>query len=84
MFARVKSHVFIDTVRLEVESAPEARVRAVLRDEAGRVCSTLEKTLRGSSQDITWEGLNHLPYGVYTLELSEGADEMKLRMVKRV
>jgi len=28
--------------------------------------------------------LNNLPYGVYTLELTQGGDEMKMRLVKRV
>ncbi len=33
---------------------------------------------------VTWKGLNDLPYGVYTLELSQGDDEMKMRLIKRV
>ncbi|HEU4575069.1 MAG TPA: hypothetical protein VFS36_08695 [Chitinophagaceae bacterium] len=84
MFAKVKSTVFIDTVKLELEAGCNTSVRAVLKDEAGHVCSTLEKNLRDATHDITWEGLNHLPYGVYTLEVSQGNDEMKVRLVKRV
>jgi hypothetical protein len=31
-----------------------------------------------------WNGLNDLPYGVYTLEFSQGEEEHRVRMVKRV
>jgi len=36
------------------------------------------------NNELIWRGLNNLPYGVYTLELTQGNDEMKMRLVKRV
>ena len=42
------------------------------------------KNLSFGQQFLDWEGLNELPYGVYTLEVSQGADEMKMRLVKRI
>ena len=38
----------------------------------------------GPEQTLTWRGLNDLPYGIYTLELSQGEDELKMRLVKRI
>ena len=84
MFAKVKSSVFIDALQLELLASPGNCLKAVLKDETGSVCSTLEKDLSQDKEKITWEGLNELPYGIYTLELSHGEDEMRMRLVKRV
>ena len=84
MFARVKSAVFIDAFRVEV-SAPKGNcIRGILRDEKGSVCSTIEKSIDADTRELNWNGLNDLPYGRYTLELSQGEDEVKVSMVKRV
>jgi hypothetical protein len=45
---------------------------------------TLELIAPQGDKTLTWKGLNDLPYGVYTLELSQGEDEMKMRLIKRV
>lgn len=84
MFAKVKSSVFIDALQLELLAPKGDYLRGVLKDEKGSVCSTLERDLSFHLEKITWGGLNELPYGVYTLELSQGEDEMKMRLVKRV
>ena len=84
MFAKVKSNMFIDKLKLEFTAADHSSLKAVLRDENGRVQSSLEHTLPDSLHELVWDGLNHLPYGVYTLELSQGDDQMKMRMIKRI
>ena len=84
MFAKVKSNVFIDKLKLEFTAQDHSSLKAVLRDEDGCIQSSLEKKLPNNLHELTWDGLNHLPYGVYTLELSQGNNEMKMRMVKRV
>jgi hypothetical protein len=84
MFAKVKSPVFIDVLHLELTSRTCNSITAVLKDEKGSVCSIMERNLPGDQDKVTWNGLNDLPYGVYTLELSHGEDEMKLNLVKRV
>ena len=84
MFAKVKSSIFIDALQLELVAPKGNYLRGVLKDEAGSVCSTLERDLSLNRGNITWGGLNELPYGIYTLELSQGEDEMKMRLVKRV
>lgn len=83
MIAKVKSSVFIDALTLELE-APLSQLKAILRDDRGVECSRLEARVPQGAQMLVWKGLNDLPYGVYTLELSEGALETKMRLVKRV
>jgi len=84
MIAKVKSSNFIDTLKVELLSCTNHSLKAVLRNEQGSICSELETMLITDQPEITWKGLNDLPYGVYTLELSQGEDEIRLRMVKRV
>ncbi|MBI5857624.1 MAG: hypothetical protein HZB42_08225 [Sphingobacteriales bacterium] len=84
MFAKVKSSVFIDALHLELTAPNGQCVRGVLKDDTGMVCRTIEKNISRDKREITWNGLNDLPYGQYTLELSQGDDEMKMKLVKRV
>ncbi len=84
MFLKVKSPQFIDRVTFEVNHPQQCLLRAVLIDDNGSVCGALEKEIKHGPQTLDWEGLNDLPYGVYTLEVSGGEDEMKMRLVKRV
>ncbi|HRE50088.1 MAG TPA: hypothetical protein PK339_01615 [Flavitalea sp.] len=84
MIAKVKSSTFIDTLRFELLAQPRNLFKAVLHDDKGSVCSQLDTSSLPDCSEITWSGLNDLPYGVYTLVLSQGDDEVKLRMVKRV
>jgi hypothetical protein len=84
MFAKVKPTVFIDTLKLQLVAKAGACLKAILRDEKGSVCRSLETTPPAGQQEITWNGLNNLPYGVYTIEVSQGEDAMSMRLVKRV
>lgn len=84
MFARIKSSHFIDALRLQLNAIKGHRLRAVLKDEGGNVCRTLDRKIAEEKEELTWGGLNDLPYGRYTLELTHGGDELKLNLVKRV
>lgn len=84
MFAKVKSPVFIDVLTFELVAPIRSSLRAILRDEKGAECSRMEANVPKGDKTVTWKGLNDLPYGVYTLELSQGEDEQKMRLVKRV
>jgi hypothetical protein len=84
MFAKIKPSIFIDALQLELTSANGSHLKAVLRDDKGSVCSSLEKAVACENEAFTWSGLNDLPYGTYTLELSQGDDQMEMRVVKRV
>ena len=84
MFAKLKSSIFIDALQFEL-SAPKGNcVKGILRDDKGSVCGLLEKDVTAEREQFTWSGLNDLPYGTYTLELSHGDDEVKMNLVKRV
>lgn len=84
MLLKLKSNVFIDRLTMEVNSAEPCLLKAVLRDDAGLVCSAMETSVETQPQIFNWNGLNDLPYGVYFLEVQHGADETKMRLVKRV
>ena len=83
MFAKVKSTVFIDSLKFELSSGGDSPVRGILRDEKGCICSEVEMRSY-KNNELIWRGLNNLPYGVYTLELTKGEEEVKMRLVKRV
>ena len=84
MVAKLRYNNFIDRITFEVVNQASEVLKAVLRDETGSVCSKFEYECEKPQNTLNWEGLNDLPYGVYTLELSQGEDEMKMRLVKRV
>jgi hypothetical protein len=84
MFAKVKSSVFIDALQLQLNAPKGNCLRGVLKDDKGSICRTIEKDIATGGEILNWEGLNDLPYGKYTLELSQGDDEMKMNLVKRV
>jgi hypothetical protein len=83
MFAKVKSTTFIDSLKFELSSDGDSPVRGILRDEKGCICSEVEMR-RQKNNELIWRGLNNLPYGIYTLELTKGEEEVKMRLVKRV
>jgi hypothetical protein len=84
MFAKVKSSTFIDALQLELTVPNGQCIRGVLKDDTGSICRTIEKDALQDRKELTWNGLNDLPYGKYTLELTQGEDEMKMNLVKRV
>ncbi|MCO5234832.1 MAG: hypothetical protein M9933_01080 [Chitinophagaceae bacterium] len=84
MLAKLKSPIFIDTLTFDLSESTPSPLKVVLRDEKGKVCSIFETELTPAQKSFCWKGLNDLPYGVYTLELSGGDEEQQMRLVKRV
>lgn len=84
MFVKVKSSNFIDALQLQLSMPKGNWLRGTLKDDKGSVCRTLEKKVIREPEVLTWDGLNDLPYGKYTLELKQGEDEVKMNLVKRV
>lgn len=84
MFAKIKPSIFIDVLQLELTSTKGSYLKAVLRDDKGSVCSSLEKSVANENEAFTWTGLNDLPYGAYTVELSQGDDQIEMKVVKRI
>jgi hypothetical protein len=89
MLAKIKPSIFIDALQLELTALKGSLLKGVLKDDKGSVCSVLEKNISKEKENLTWTGLNDLPYGKYTIELSQGGDEsdnheIKMNLVKRV
>ena len=84
MFAKIKSSNFIDALQFELIEDTDSFLKGILKDEEGSICSTLEREIPGGQKKINWTGLNDLPYGKYTLELSHGQEEIRMNLVKRV
>lgn len=84
MFVKLRSSIFIDALQFQLHAPKAECLKGVLKDDTGSVCRTIEKDLVDEKELVTWTGLNELPYGRYTLELSHGEDEMKVNLVKRV
>lgn len=84
MVAKVKPQVFLDHLTVECAERCEL-LRLVLKDERGCICRTFETCLLNTARSVQWKGLNDLPYGVYTLEISaENNTGTSQRVVKRV
>jgi hypothetical protein len=84
MLAKVKPQVFLDTLNIELLQETNQMFTAILRDENGCVCRSQDYSSLKSSKAVTLNGLNDLPYGVYSLELSQGEEQMAVRLIKRV
>jgi hypothetical protein len=85
MFAKIKSSNFIDALQFElIASYTDRALKGILKDDKGSICSVLERNVPNNQKQIYWPGLNDLPYGRYTLELSQGGEEMRLNLVKRI
>ena len=84
MLAKPKAPVFIDNLTVEVEDARYPEIQVLLRSEDGKICCKTEKKISQAKGSFCWEGLNDLPYGVYTLECTQGDDTIAVRMVKRI
>lgn len=84
MFVKSRTATFIDNVILEVQEAISEPIKVALRNEDGKICCKTEKKVSAANTHIHWEGLNDLPYGVYTLECSQGEEVIQVRMIKRI
>lgn len=83
-FANLKTPIFTDTLCVKLVHALQGLIEGILRDEYGTVCRRIETEIKEDAHELTWDGLNDLPYGIYTLQLLQGAQEMNTRVVKRV
>ncbi|MFM1962492.1 MAG: hypothetical protein RLZZ172_1337 [Bacteroidota bacterium] len=84
MQARTTTFSFIDNLTIEFEQVSNSVLNFALRSEDGKICCATEKKLKPGVSSVCWEGLNDLPYGIYTLECSQGESVVELKTVKRV
>ena len=84
MFAKPLAASFIDNLIIEVREAFAMPLLFSLRNEDGKICCKTEKRITKNSESFNWEGLNDLPYGIYTLECSQGNETVETKIVKRI
>ena len=84
MLAKPKTPIFIDNLTIEVEEANHHPFCVSLKSEDGKICCKTEKNIHSGKSLVYWEGLNDLPYGIYTLQCTQGEEVVEVRMVKRV
>ena len=84
MFAKIKQAFFTDSLTIEWEKMTPDPLLFILRNDEGKVCSTLETTQNQHQKFFNWRGLNDLPYGRYFLELSNIEGGQIVKLVKRV
>jgi hypothetical protein len=84
MLAKTKSFSFIDKLTLELEETDQGLLQVVLKSEDGKICCKTEKKISYGRSLVNWEGLDHLPYGVYTVECSQGEEMVSVKTVKRI
>ena len=84
MFLRIRQTIFLNDLVIEIQEPQNSSFKALLRDNNGTVCRSLEMETEKNQSFYKWNGLDELPYGVYTCELFGGMEEMKMRLVKRI
>jgi len=83
MQLKISPQIFLDELTIELGDRREQNLTAQLEDDKGIVCRTLTMEVPGTQPYYKWYGLNELPYGVYTCEISQGAEKIRTRIVKR-
>jgi len=83
-FASLRTQLFVDSLQIQLNVRSADSIMGILRDEKGIICRQLQTTVGENASELSWKGLDDLPYGIYTLQLSQGENEMLLRLVKRV
>lgn len=84
MLAKTKTHTFIDNLTVEVDDAVPSPLHVVLLSEDGKICCKTQKLISTRSSSICIEGLSELPYGVYTLQCTQGDEMVECKAVKRI
>jgi hypothetical protein len=84
MLLKIRQTIFLNDLVIEIQEPQKSSFRALLRDNNGNVCSALEMETEKNQSLYKWNGLNELPYGVYTCEILGGMEEMKMQLVKRI
>lgn len=84
MIAKPRTSTFIDNIVIEIQEALTIPINVSLRNEEGEICCKTERKISLKNEQIKWEKLNDLPYGVYTLECCQGEVIIETKMVKRI
>jgi hypothetical protein len=84
MLLKIRQRIFLNDLVIEIQEPQKSRFKAFLKDDHGIVCSALEMETEKNQSFYKWNGLNELPYGVYTCEILGEMEETKTQLVKRI
>ncbi len=84
MFLKIRQRFFLNDLVIEIQEPKKSSFRALLKDNNGAICRSLEIKTEKNQSIYKWNGLNELPYGVYTCEILGELEEMKTQVVKRI
>lgn len=84
MFAKSKTHSFIDNLTIEVDDVASSQINVVMISEDGEICCKTQKSISKSQGSFSIDGLSELPYGVYTLQCTQGDEMVECKAIKRV
>ena len=84
MHLRIRHKVFLDELIIEVQEPTNLSFKALLIDDQGNICRSLELDAESDRSLYKWNGLNELPYGLYTCEIYGGEAESKTQLIKRL
>lgn len=84
MFLKIRQRIFLNDLVIEIQEPQKSSFKALLKDNNGMVCRSLEMETEKNQSFYKWNGLDELPYGVYTCEIMGGMEEMKTQLVKRI
>ena len=84
MFLKIRQRFFLNDLVIEIQEPQKSSFKALLKDNNGAICRSLEMETETNQSIYKWSGLNELPYGVYTCEILGGIEAMKTQLVKRI
>jgi hypothetical protein len=84
MFLKIRQRFFLNDLVIEIQEPQKSSFIVLLRDHNGNFCRSVEMKTETNQSLYKWNGLNELPYGVYTCEILEGIQEMTMQLVKRI
>lgn len=84
MLLKIRQKIFLNDLVIEIQEPKQFSFKAILRDDKGAVCSALEMETEKNQSFYKWNGLNELPYGIYTCEIMGGIEQIKMQLVKRI
>ena len=84
MFLKIRQRFFLNDLVIEIQEPQKSSFTALLKDNNGAICRSVKMETQKNQSVYIWNGLNELPYGVYTCEILGGIEAMKTQLVKRI
>ena len=62
-FASLRTQLFVDSLQIQLNVRSADSIMGILRDEKGMICRQLQTTVGENASELSWKGLDDLPYG---------------------